>query len=147
MAEHPIQNIMETALRNIKEMIDVNTIVGDAVETKDGTIIIPVSKVAFGFAVGGSDFLNKAKEDVNPFGGGSGGGVTISPVAFMVVSNGQIKLITVNPSSGIYDKILEMVPDAIDKVAEGIKKVKYKKNKENVKNFEDDYIVEDLDET
>lgn len=151
MTDHPIQSIMETALRNIKDMIDVNTIVGDAVETSDGTVIIPVSKVAFGFGVGGSDFHHKHDEEQSPFGGGSGGGVTISPVAFMVVSKGQIKLITVNPSSGIYDKILEMIPDAIDKISEGIEKIKTKNTVKTYEKTYDDqgenYEVEDLKES
>ena len=122
MAEqHPIQGLMYTAMQSIRDMIDVNTIVGDPVETPDGTIIIPISKVGLGFGVGGSDHsAGKTPADKpNMFGGGAGGGVSISPVAFMVVGKGQIRLMPVNPNSTVYDRILDMVPTAIDKLVEG----------------------------
>ncbi|MBR5155557.1 MAG: GerW family sporulation protein [Clostridia bacterium] len=123
MAEqHPIQGLMYTAMQSIRDMIDVNTIVGDPVESPDGTIIIPISKVGLGFGVGGSDYASdKAKASdsgQNLFGGGAGGGVSITPVAFMVVGKGQIRLMPVNPENNIYDRILDMVPVAIDKIAE-----------------------------
>ena len=105
MAEHPIQGLMQTAMENIKEMVDVNTIVGDPVETPDGSIILPISKVGFGFAAGGSEFKiekdnngngqSKAGEHATvalPFGGGSGGGVSITPIAFLVVGVGVVVL-------------------------------------------------------
>ena len=96
MAEHPIDNLMITAMNSLRDMIDVNTIVGDTVETADGTTIIPVSKVSFGFAAGGSEFntntMNKYSENPKmPFGGGSGAGVKINPVAFLVVKEGNVK--------------------------------------------------------
>lgn len=123
MAEqHPIQGLMYTAMQSIRDMIDVNTIVGDPVESPDGTVIIPISKVGLGFGVGGSDYASqntKQSEDgKNLFGGGAGGGVSITPVAFMVVGKGQIRLMPVNPDTNIYDRILDMVPVAIDKIAE-----------------------------
>ncbi|MGE4282908.1 MAG: GerW family sporulation protein [Clostridia bacterium] len=135
MAEHPIQGLMSTAMQNIKEMVDVNTIVGDAVEAPDGTVIIPISKVSFGFAAGGSQFGKSIKEreddkeaiSTMPFGGGSGGGVTIQPVAFMVVGQGQIKLLPVNSNSSV-DKIIDLVPELIEKINESVrKKVNIKK--------------------
>ena len=123
MAEqHPIQGLMYTAMQSIRDMIDVNTIVGDPVETPDGTVIIPISKVGLGFGVGGSDYASKngKASECNPtmFGGGAGGGVSISPVAFMVVGKGQIRLMPVNPENTVYDRILDMVPAAIDKIVE-----------------------------
>lgn len=123
MAEqHPIQGLMYTAMQSIRDMIDVNTIVGDPVETTDGTVIIPISKVGLGFGVGGSDYASKNtkpdSQNQNLFGGGAGGGVSITPVAFMVVGKGQIRLMPVNPENNIYDRILDMVPVAIDKIAE-----------------------------
>ena len=129
---HPIQGLMYTAMQSIKEMIDVNTIVGDAVETNDGTIIIPISKVGVGFAVGGGDYKpfkpgNATEKCDNSFGGGTGAGVAITPVAFMVVGNGQIRLIPVNPEANTYDKLLDFIPDAIDRVTQTVKK--FKKNK------------------
>lgn len=123
MAEqHPIQGLMYTAMQSIRDMIDVNTIVGDPVESPDGTVIIPISKVGLGFGVGGSDYApqnsKSGETDAKLFGGGAGGGVSISPVAFMVVGKGQIRLMPVNPDTNIYDRILDMVPVAIDKIVE-----------------------------
>ncbi len=119
MAEqHPIQGLMYTAMQSIRDMIDVNTIVGDPVESPDGTVIIPISKVGLGFGVGGSEYASDKSSDGNMFGGGAGGGVSITPVAFMVVGKGHIRLMPVNPENNIYDRILDMVPVAIDKIAE-----------------------------
>ena len=134
MAEHPIEGLMKTAMESIKEMVDVNTIVGDAVQAPDGTVIIPISKVSFGFASGGGEYANKRnkkeedgkEEDKEllgkfPFAGGSGAGVSISPVAFMVVGNGQIRLLPVNINSSV-DKVLDLIPELIKKVNDGVKK-------------------------
>ena len=120
MAEHPIENLMVTAMSSLRDMIDVNTILGDTVETKDGTTIIPVSKVCFGFAAGGSEFntnkLNKYAETVKlPFGGSSGAGVKISPIAFLIVKDSNVKLLTVEADKPI-DKLVDYVPDIINKV-------------------------------
>lgn len=115
MGEHPIQGLMNTALQNIREMMDVNTIIGEQITTSDGTVIIPVSKVSLGFASGGSDFTNKANKDL--FGGGSGAGGTIVPVAFIVVSNGNVKLLQISTSSSPTDKAISLVPELIDKIA------------------------------
>lgn len=128
MQEHPIQGLMETAMENLKEMVDVNTIVGEAVETPDGSVIIPVSKVGFGFAAGGSEFgesSQKGKATMTdeqgnspgmPFGGGSGGGVSITPVAFLVVNAGGIKMLHVQGQTHLYDRLLESAPQVFDKI-------------------------------
>ncbi len=119
MAEHPIKGLMETAMQNIKEMVDVNTIVGDAVETSEGTVIIPISKVAFGFGAGGSEFGARPSmpQDSNAnFGGGSGGGVSITPVAFMVVGQGQIKLMPVNKNESPASELIEKVPSLLERI-------------------------------
>lgn len=136
MAEqHPIQGLMYTAMQSIRDMIDVNTIVGDAVQTPDGTVIIPISKVGLGFAVGGSDYAlpngKREDEEKTMFGGGAGGGVSITPIAFMVVGKGQIRLMPVNPQNNIYDRLLDMVPLAIDKITEGVES--WKKSKREKK--------------
>ena len=135
MSEHPIQGLMSTAMQSIKEMVDVNTIVGEAVESPDGSVIIPISKVAFGFAAGGSEFGKKEKDSM--FGGGSGGGVTISPVAFMVVGQNQIKLLPIDSQTSPVERIIELVPDLIEKANQKISKIKAdreaKKNPEKVK--------------
>lgn len=140
MAEqHPIEGLMTTAMESIKEMVDVNTIVGDAVQSPDGTVIIPISKVAFGFAAGGGEYSGIMNDDEDersgsdnedengmkngkyPFAGGSGAGVSINPVAFMVVGNGQIKLLPVNINSTV-DRVLDLVPEIICKLEEVFKK-------------------------
>ena len=127
MAEHPINGLMETAMQNIKDMVDVNTIVGEPVESKDGTIIIPISRVSFGFGAGGSDFGQKNLTTSNAnFGGGSGGGATIEPVAFMVVGKEEIKLMPVEKNSTPAQDIIESVPTIIDKVVKLFKKKKDK---------------------
>ena len=137
MAEHPINGLMETAMQSIKDMVDVNTIVGEPVESKDGTIIVPISKVSFGFGAGGSDFGKKgtsspeASKDVN-FGGGSGGGATIEPVAFMVVGNEQIKLMPIEKNTSPVEDIIESVPTLVDKVIRAIKKKKDKSLEKSV---------------
>lgn len=137
MADHPIEGLMTTAMQSIKDMVDVNTIVGDAVQAPDGTVIIPISRVAFGFAAGGGEYnscceVKQGEEDDDeegggkaggkfPFAGGSGAGVSINPVAFMVVGNNQIKLLPVNMNSSV-EKILDLVPDLIERANEAIKK-------------------------
>jgi sporulation protein YtfJ len=123
MSEHPINNLMSTVMENIKGMIDVNTIIGDPVETSNGTMIIPISKVGFGFAAGGSDIPTKTPGD-KPFGGGSGAGVSISPVGFLVVTADQIKMVPVSSGNTPIDKIVDYIPVAIEKVNGMIKKNK-----------------------
>ena len=119
MTEHPIQGLMDTAMSNIKSMVDVDTIVGEPVTTPDGTVIIPISTVSFGFGAGGTQFA--AKQDTvtpeNPmFGGGCGGGANVKPIAFLVVGNGNVKLLPVSPETSPVNKIIDMVPEAIDKI-------------------------------
>ena len=127
MGEHPIENLMNTAMNSIKDMIDVNTIIGEPIQASNNTVIIPISKVGFGFAAGGSEFrgetideyTKKEKEEQVqyrlPFGGGSGAGVNITPVAFLVVQPNTVKLLPVDHSSCL-DRLLDYVPDLIEKV-------------------------------
>ncbi len=120
MAEaHPIENLMMTSMSSLESMVDVNTIVGDMLTAPDGTVIIPVSKVCFGFAAGGSEFntnkLNKYSETAKlPFGGGSGAGVHITPMAFLVANGSNVKLLTLDGSTPV-DKLIELIPDVINK--------------------------------
>ena len=126
MSEHPIEGLMTTAMNSIKDMVDVNTIIGDPIETSNNIVIIPISKVSFGFAAGGSEFkgetvdeyTKKDKEEAIqyrlPFGGGSGAGVSINPIAFLVIQSNNVKLMPVNHSSSI-DKLLDYMPDLIEK--------------------------------
>lgn len=121
--EHPIGNLMNTTMEKIKEMIDVNTIIGDPITSPDGTLIIPVSKVSYGFASGGSDLPTK-KENKDCFGGGSGAGVTIQPVAFLTVYQGDVRLVSVDSEEGTADKLVNMIPDVLKKVKRVFKKDK-----------------------
>lgn len=123
---------MTTAMENIKEMVDVNTIVGEPVETPDGSIIIPVSRVGFGFAAGGSEFKGleppdppQGKEGPGkkggdtpdfPFGGGSGGGVSITPVGFLVVSKTGIRMLNMEGSTHLFDRLLDLAPGVMEKL-------------------------------
>jgi len=127
--DHPIQGLMQTAMENIRGMIDVNTIIGDAVEAPDGTVILPVSKVAFGFAAGGSEFnapsnagpkdstpAGSSNQGSHPFGGGSGGGVSIVPIGFLIVHNGNIRLLSTDNQNQLYDRLIDMTPILMEKV-------------------------------
>lgn len=121
--EHPIGSLMDTTMEKIKEMIDVNTIIGEPITSPDGTLIIPVSKVSYGFAAGGSDLPTK-KENKDCFGGGSGAGVTIQPVAFLTVYQGDVRLVSVDRKEGTADKLVNMIPDVLKKVKGVFKKDK-----------------------
>lgn len=110
---------MRTTLENLKQMVDVNTIIGEPVETPDGSVILPVSRVGFGFAAGGSEFeyTNSQTASIShPFGGGSGGGVSITPVAFLVVGKNGIRSIPLENTTHLYDRILDSVPQMVEKV-------------------------------
>ena len=113
--EHPIGNLMDTTMNKINEMVDVNTIVGEPITAPDGTLIIPVSKVTYGFAAGGSDLPTK-KENKDCFGGGSGAGVTIQPVAFLTVYQGEVRLVSVDNNGSTAEGIVGMIPDVLQKV-------------------------------
>ena len=144
MSEHPIEGLMTTAMNSIQDMIDVNTIIGEPIETVNNIVIIPISKVSFGFAAGGSEFKGETideykkveKEEqiqyILPFGGGSGAGVTINPVPFLVIQPNNIKLMPVNHSSSI-DKLLDYVPDLMDKTNNMMNRIVSNKKEETEK--------------
>ena len=111
-----LPNMLESTIQKIREMLDVNTVVGTPITTPDGVTIIPVSKVSVGFGGGGSDFANKTGE--NPFGGGVGGGVKVTPIAFLVVKDGAVRMLPVAaPANTTADRAVEMVPDVLDKIS------------------------------
>jgi len=118
---------MKTAMESLKDMVDVNTVIGDPVETQDGTVIVPVSRVAFGFAAGGSEFLPEtpavAEEAGHPFGGGSGAGVSVQPVGFLVVSKDQIRMLPVDGGQPV-NRIIDMAPQILEKLKGGMGKAK-----------------------
>ena len=117
MSDHPIEGMMNTTLENIKQMVDVNSIVGDPITAPDGTIIIPISKISYGFASGGSDFPSKVQSEKEFFGGGTGAGISINPIAFLTISNGNVKLLQIDPYNSSADRIVGMVPDVVDKIS------------------------------
>lgn len=133
MSEHPIEGLMKTAMESIKEMVDVNTVVGDPVETSEGSVIIPISRVTAGFAAGGSDFEGsgenkKSGEQDNanfPFGGGSGAGVSVHPMGFLVVGQGQVRLIPVDGNVTV-DRIIDVAPSILNQVSEMFGRGKHK---------------------
>jgi sporulation protein YtfJ len=122
MSEHPIEGMMDTTIQKIREMVDVNTVIGDPITSPDGTVIIPVSKVTYGFAAGGSDFPSKVQTQKAFFGGGGGAGITINPIAFLAISNGEVKLLQIAPISDSTDRMISLVPDVVDKVSALFKK-------------------------
>lgn len=115
MSEHPINDLLGVSMEKIKEMVDVNTIIGNPIQSPDGTVIIPVSKVSFGFASGGSDLPSKAQSDL--FGGAAGAGVSIQPLAFIVISNGDVKLLQMSMDAKLPNAIVNLVPEVFDKVS------------------------------
>ena len=122
MEQHPIENLMGTSMESIREMVDVGTVIGDPVKTQDGSTIIPVSKVSFGFASGGSDFVHKAAPEKQPFAGGAGAGSTIAPIAFMVVNGDDIRMLHVSTNAGTVDKVIDSLPGLMNKTKEFFKK-------------------------
>jgi sporulation protein YtfJ len=110
--------MLENTIAKIREMVDVNSVVGTPITTLDGVTIIPISKVSVGFGGGGSYFVSKnVNKQENPFGGGAGGGVKVSPVAFLVVKEGSVRMIPMaEPANTTVDRVVEMIPDTLDKI-------------------------------
>lgn len=150
MKDHPIEGLMLTAMESIRSMIDVNTIIGEPMEIAENITIIPISKVGFGLAAGGSEFKDETiqgylrkqnnEEEIQyrlPFGGGAGVGASISPVAFIVVQGDAVKLMPVEHNSCL-DKILDYVPDLFEKINS------YMDKKINAKEKQTDGIIEQM---
>lgn len=164
--EHPIEGLMVTAMNSIQDMVDVNTIIGEPIETSNNVIIIPISKVGFGFAAGGSEFKGETIDEYSkkekeeqvqyrlPFGGGAGAGVSISPVAFLVVQPNNVKLLPISHLSAM-DRLLDYVPDLMEKTNNYLNKSmqnKKEEKKEEMKKAERERkeakeAIEDLTET
>ena len=122
MAEHPIQGLMNVTMDKIRQMADSNTIIGKPIKTDDDTTILPVSRISFGFASAGTDFDGKNAANKDLFGGGSGAGVNIQPVAFLVVKDGCVRTIQLSDGSNTIDRALTMLPELVDKVSALLKK-------------------------
>lgn len=122
--KRPISELMGVTMDKIREMVDVNTVIGHPIQA-EGITLIPVSRVSFGFGSGGCDFASQHQkpEAQNNFGGGSGAGVNIAPVAFLIVKGDTVKLLPINPPAGTtVDRVVEMVPELVDKVTGFIEK-------------------------
>ena len=112
-----LPNMLEGPIQKIREMVDVNSVIGEPITTPDGVTIIPVSRVSVGFGGGGSDFACKNGGE-NPFGGGVGGGVKVTPICFLIVKDGNVRMMPVaSPANTTADRIVEMVPDTLDKIS------------------------------
>jgi sporulation protein YtfJ len=138
MSVHPIEGLMRVAMEQITEMVNVNTVVGDPVETPDGSVIMPISKVGFGFAAGGSEFVTDTEIEIEgealvgkqdalnakvalPFGGGSGGGVSITPIAFLVVGKAGVKVVPLDNQTHIFERLIDSAPQVVDKIQSMLK--------------------------
>ena len=116
MSDNQVNNLLGVTMDKIKQMVDVNTVIGDPVTTPDGTTVIPVSRVSYGFASGGSDLPSKAQPSAGLLAGGSGAGITISPIAFLTIHQGNVRVLQIEPYLSSVDRALEKVPDVVDKV-------------------------------
>lgn len=112
--ENKVQDLMGVSIDKIREMVDVSTVIGDPMTLEDGTTLIPVSRVTYGFATGGSDLPSKGSQDL--FGGGGGAGINIIPIAFLVVSHGDVRVLPLVASPDAFTQALSMVPDVVNKI-------------------------------
>ena len=146
--KHPIESLMITSMTSIESMVDVNTIIGESIVAPDGSVIIPLSKVCFGFAAGGSEFntnkIGKFAENTKlPFGGGSGAGVHISPVGFLVMKDGNARVLNVN-GINVIDRAVDMIPDLINKI-DGIINKKMDKEAKEKESIQPDISPDDME--
>lgn len=126
--QHPISGIMGITMDKLKEMVDVNTIIGDPIKVDEKTTVIPISKVSFGFASGGSDLPAKQPKDL--FGGGSGAGVSIQPLAFLIISDGNAKLLQMSVNASTPNALVNLIPDVVEKISGMVNKDKKDSAKE-----------------
>ena len=127
-----LPNMLENTITKIREMVDVNSVIGAPITTVDGVTIIPISKVSAGFGGGGSDFVSKnVNKQENPFGGGAFGGVSVTPIAFLVIKEGNVRMLPVAvPANTTAERIVEMIPDTLDKITDFIDSHSKKKEEE-----------------
>lgn len=124
---HPLSEMMTSSMGKIRDMVDVNTVVGDPITTPDGVTLIPITKVSIGYGGGGSDFPTKGAGD-NGFGGGAGAGIKITPMAFLVIRGESVRMLPVaEPASSSIDRIIELVPDLLDRLEDALRTLKEKK--------------------
>ena len=114
MAEKPVQEIMASSLEKIRELVDSNTVIGSPIHTQDGTTILPISKISFGFVSGGTDFASKTQKDL--FGGAASAGGSVTPVGFLVINEGSVKLMQLAEGGATIDRLINMMPEVIDRI-------------------------------
>lgn len=125
MDKNPIGELMQTTMENVKNMLKVDTVVGEPIVTPDGITLVPISKISVGFGGGGVEFGNKTAANARPYGGGNATGVKIDPIGFLVIKDGTVRMINVTPpASNTVDRIIDMVPQVIDRVDAFITKQK-----------------------
>lgn len=132
--KHPINEVLDLTMAKLKDMVDVNTVVGTPITTPDGVTIIPISKVSIGFASGGSDFApkNLPANKNNCFGGGSGAGVSVVPVSFLIIRGDNVRILNADPiPGGPIEKAIDLVPDLVDKVSDMVGKKKGEQTKQS----------------
>lgn len=117
-----VQEMLGVSMDKIKEMVDVNMVIGDAISLPGNVTVVPISKITYGFAAGGTDWPNKANRDI--FGGGSGAGINVIPLALLIVTNGDVRVVPINEKPDSIDRAISMVPEVIDKVKDFFKKDK-----------------------
>lgn len=114
---HPLPDMIGTTMEKLQTLVDTNTVVGDPIVTADGTTVIPITKVSYGIAGGGTDFTTKTQKGANPFGGGAGASVTLTPVSFLIVKDGVTRMIPVaEPASTTVDRLIEKAPEFVDRL-------------------------------
>ncbi|MBR6407078.1 MAG: GerW family sporulation protein [Clostridia bacterium] len=128
MADSNLSNMMSSTIDKIKGMVDANTIIGSPIKTDDGVTVIPVSKVSYGFGSGGTDFDSKKADNQN-FGGGAGAGITITPIAFIVITNGETKIMQIASGNSPAEKAITAVPDIVDKIVTTVKDMRSRRAK------------------
>lgn len=121
MAEQKISDIMETTMEKIKTMVDANTIIGDRIVV-DGVTIIPISKLSFGFVSGATDFAGKGNDGSKVFAGGGGAGASVNPIGFLVVKNGDVRMVPITHVESVAGRALELLPETIEKIKALFKK-------------------------
>lgn len=124
--ENKVQGLLGVSIDKIREMVDVSTVIGDPMTLEDGTTLIPVSRVTYGFASGGSDLPTKGNQEL--FGGGGGAGINIIPIAFLVVSDGNVRVLPLVASPDTFNQMVSMVPDVVNKIGDFFSKRKDKKS-------------------
>ncbi len=116
--DNPISSMLDSALDSIRKTADANTVIGDPITAPDGTTVIPVSRVKLSFAGGGSEFSGKNASETKPYGAGTGASISVTPVAFLIFREGNCRVLPIpEPASNSVDRLIEMVPDAVDKIA------------------------------